>query len=201
MSNVDRGQFLKELVASFPDATETAVTLPRPKTDEPALSNNRDHVIEPASRDEFRTGKAIVELPSTLDIADVYVRKVEVFRSVVGGFSPNSPTSGGSPQGTNVIGVEEVGPTPGALFPNGSLGVGDPKVLYESEDNPLVATSGLPLGTANDAIHRLLENIPVEARQQIRLTLFNNSGGALNDQKILVTYDTGRFAGDYALQS
>ena len=200
MSSNSRRNFIEELVASFPDGAATAVTLPRPRTENPPLNNNRDHVIEPPSRDEYRGGKAIVELPSTLDIGTVFVRKIEVLRGFEG-FEPNSPTSGGSDQGTNVIGEDAVGPTPGALFPNGSLGVGDPKGLYESPDNPLVATSGLALGAAPRAVHNLLANIPIGENDQIRLTIFNNSGGDLNDQKILTTYDTGLYAGDYSLQS
>jgi hypothetical protein len=201
MSNIDRGSFLELTTASFPDGVETAVTLARPVTPLPALSNNKDHVIEPMARDEFRAGKAITILPATLELVTVLVRKVELVRGDEGE-APNSPNSGGSPQGTNVIGVDEVGPTPGALYPNGSLGVGEPEVLFEDAAGlPLGGTAAPTDGSNIDSVHKLLQNIHVSAHQSVRLTLFNGSGGALNGQVIETTYDTGLHAGNYSLQS
>jgi hypothetical protein len=161
------------------------------------LSNNKDHVIEPMSRDEFRAGKARVILAATLDIAAVFVRRVELVRGDEG-FAPNSPNFGGSPQGTNVIGADAVGPTPGALFPNGSLGVGEPEVLFQDAVGLVLGGIAAPTDTLNiDSIHRVLQNVPINAHQSIRLTIFNNTGGALNNQIIETTYDTGSLHGDY----
>jgi len=197
MSNVDRGVFLELTTASFPDVTETSVTLARPTTLLPPLSNNKDHVIEPMSRDEFRAGKARVILPVGLDIANVFVRRVELVRGDEG-FGPNSPNFGGSPQGTNIIGVDPVGPTPGALFPNGSLGVGEPEVIFQDAVGLVLGGIAAPTDTANiDSIHRVLQNVPINAHESIRLTIFNNTGGALNNQIIETTYDTGSLHGDY----
>jgi hypothetical protein len=198
MSNNDRGQFLEILRVSFPGGEQT-VTLPRPTTLLPALNNNKDHTTEPMSRDEFRAGRGIVEFAATLDIPGVLIKRIELVRGTEG-FAPNSPNFGGSNQGTNVIGTDEVGPTPGALFPNGSLGVGEPEVLFEDATGlPLGATIDLNAGDGPDAIHRLLANIPIEAHQSIRI-LFDNTGGALNNQLISTTYDTGLAAVNYSLQ-
>ena len=198
MSNNDRGQFLEVLRVAFPGG-EQLVTLPRPTTALPALSNNKDHVIEPMSRNEFRAGRAIVELAGPLDVAALLIKRIELVRGDEG-FAPNSPNFGGSNQGTNVLGADVVGPTPGALFPNGSLGVGEPEVLFDDAVGvPLGAVIDLNAGAGPDSIHRLLANIPIDAHQSIRI-LFDNTGGALGADLISTTYDTGLAAVNYSLQ-
>ena len=200
MSNINRRNFLELTTASFPDAAETTVTLARPATALPALSNNKDHVIDPQSRDEFFAGKAIVELPASLDLATVFVRRIELVRGNEG-FAPNSPSFGGDIQGTNVIGAEAVGPTPGALFPSGSLGVGEPEVIFDDAVGLALGGTAAPSNDdTQDTIHRMLQRLYVKAHQSIRITFFNGSGGALNNQVIPTTYAMGRFAGDYVLQ-
>ncbi|HIE82812.1 MAG TPA: hypothetical protein EYQ00_02740 [Dehalococcoidia bacterium] len=196
---IDRGQFVELTNGLTLAATaSTVVTLARPQTLVPALNNNKDHVIEPASRDEFRAGKAIVSIPSLLWTNAAFLTEVAIVR-MAEGFAPNSPNFGGSNQGTNVIGVAAVGPTPGALFPTGATGVGEPEVLF-SDATGIVG----PTPAATTAIGALLANLPIGANQQIRLT-FRVPGGAIApaapNNIISTLYDTGRHASDYALNS
>ena len=198
---IDRNKLVVLTNVTLP-AGVTAVTLARPETTNPALSNNKDHVIEPQSRDEFRAGKAHINDLGPFDLATVSIRRIELVRQFEG-YAPNSPNFGSSPQGTNVIGVDDVGPTPGAMFPNGSLGVGEPRVLFDD-------ATGLALGgqklddpasdTPAEAIYDLLRNIPIRANQQIRIT-FNNAAAPIGPAPIAVSYNTGLYPSDYALQS
>ena len=199
MSIVNRAQFTKTVTVSFPNVTATTFDVPRPVTTpaEPAYCEGSDHVTKAVNLEEVFAGEAIVRLPSTLQLATVFLRSIEVrkllptaqkglagpsstFPHPPGAVSPMFPS--GAPTDSEHVRflVQETGNTIDMATVPGNTMLGD-------ADPTNVAAGGLV---------RSYPGITLHAGEYLRVTLYNNSGGALNDQVVTAYYTMGQHAGD-----
>ena len=189
MSIVNRAQFLETITQSFPNVTATTFDVPRPQTTpaEPAYAEGVDHVTKLPSIDEDFAGEVVVKLPSTLALSTVFLRTLEVRKLL--------------PAAQKGV----VGPGD-ALFPSGA-GVDSEHVRYLAQEtgNTIGMTAGAGpalLGApdltnlAAGGLTRSYPGITIRAGEYVRITLYNNSGGALNDQIIQANYNMGQHQSD-----
>jgi len=186
---VTRIQATKVVTQTFPNTTLTSFDIPRPQTTTPAqvpYAEGSDHVVEPPARDDFSAGHCTVELPATLKLANVYCRTVEIRKAL-----PPAQTG-------NV--------TAAALFPNGAPAASGHVRFIVNETTDVLPTAsdafldlmGEPHATVSTTV-RSFPGITLREGEFIRMSLYNNSGGALTDQVITANYkfglnqqDTGR---------
>ncbi len=189
MSIVNRAQFTKTVTVSFPNVTATTFDVPRPETTpkEPAYAEGVDHVTKLPSIDEDYAGEVVVKLPATLALATVFLRTLEVRKLL--------------PAAQKGV----VGPG-GALFPSGaSTDSEHVRFLAQETGNTVGMTAGAGpalLGAADltnlaaGGLTRSYPGITLRAGEYARITLYNNSGGALNDQIIQANYNMGQHQSD-----
>jgi hypothetical protein len=178
---VTRHQALTQVTADFPNVTATAVDLPRPETTpkEPGYAETVDHVTRPVSLDEFYGGHCIVEMPSTLKLVTVFLRRAEI-RTLL-------PT----PQ-------KGVATPANALFPSGAPTASEhvrdlvnvTGNVFPCNGDAVQDLFGLPHTTPATTV-RSFPGVTLREGEYIRLTFYNNSGGALNDQTIRAVYKLG----------
>lgn len=189
---VTRIQATKAVTASFPNVTATAFTIPRPQTTTPAqvgYAENADHVIEPAARDDYAAGHCTVEMPATLKLATVFCRVLEIRRLLppaqkgLGGLSSSFPHPPGAA---------------GALFPSGAPASSAHVRYLINETGNTIPVSGDAFMDLVGEVHatsattvRSYPGITLREGEYVGMTLYNNSGGALNDQIITANYKLG----------
>jgi hypothetical protein len=189
MSIVNRAQFLETTTVSFPNVSATTFDVPRPETTpkEPAYAEGVDHVTKLPSLDEDYAGEVIVRLPGTLQLATVFLRTLEVRKLL--------PTAQ-----KGVVGPGD------ALFPSGAPTDSEHvrfltqetgnTVATDAGAGPLMLGDGDPTNLAAGGLMRSYPGITLRAGEYVRLTLYNNSGGALNDQLISAYYTMGQHQSD-----
>jgi len=187
---VTRIQATKVVTQTFPNTTLTSFDIPRPQTTTPAqvpYAEGSDHVVEPPARDDFSAGHCTVELPATLKLANVYCRTVEI-RKIL-------PPAQKGVQGPAT-----------AYYPTGApTDTGHVRFIVNETTDVLPTASdafldlmGEPHATVSTTV-RSFPGITLREGEFIRMSLYNNSGGALTDQVITANYkfglnqqDTGR---------
>jgi len=178
---ITRTQGIERTLVDFPDTTTTTFDVPRPETTpkSPAYAENTDHVTKLPAIREFEAGHVIVDFASTLKVAAVFLDKVEIRKLLP-------------------IAQKGVGNAGSALYPSGA-----------PTDETLVRVL-LDRGSANDlllndpAVDDFFGNAKIPAQaprgypgvtlrsgEFLRLTIRNNSGGALNAQEITASYKLG----------
>jgi hypothetical protein len=189
MSIVNRAQFSKTVTVSFPNVTETTFDVPRPETTpkEPAYAEGTDHVTKLPGTDEDYAGEVIVRLPSTLQLATVFLRSVEIRKLL--------PTA--------QKGIAGPG---GALFPSGAAVDSEHvrHIMQETANKIDMATApgttllgdADPTNVAAGGLTRSYPGITLRAGEYVRCALYNNSGGALTDQIISAYYTMGQHQTD-----
>ena len=192
---VTRTQYLvSHQVANAVNGVETTIDIPRPVTTpkEVAYAEGTDHVVrEPAIR-EFEAGHVIIELPATYDIADAFLRKVEIHQilpAVQKGLSGPS-SSFAFPAGA-----------PGPIFPNGSPAqTGFVRDVFDADGGNLTAldedaVTEILGGEMSDAsgTTRTYPGLTLRAGEFVRLVIFNNSGADLDtgDRTFRAAYKLG----------
>lgn len=189
MSIVNRAQFTKTVTVSFPNVTATTFDVPRPQTTpaEPAYAEGVDHVTKLPSIEEDYAGEVVVRLPGTLQLATVFMRTVEIRKLL--------PTAQ-----KGVAGPAD------ALFPSGASTDSEHvrfavqeavnTVAMDAGAGPLMLGDGDPTNLAAGGLMRSYPGITLRAGEFTRITLYNNSGGALNDQLISAYYTMGQHQSD-----
>lgn len=189
MSIVNRAQFTKTVTVSFPNVTATTFDVPRPETTpkEPAYAEGVDHVTKLPSIDEDYAGEVVIRLPGTLQLATVFLRTLEI-RKIL-------PTAQKGVAG------------PGdALFPTGAA-TDSEHVSFAVQEaantidmaagaGPLMLGDGDPANLAAGGLMRSYPGITIRAGEFARITLYNNSGGDLNNQLISAYYTMGQHQSD-----
>jgi len=184
---VTRIQATTAVTASFPNTAATTFDIPRPQTTDPApvpYAENADHVIAPPARDEYSAGHCTVELPATLKLANVYCRTIEIMKML--------------PPAQKAVASAET-----ALFPTGApTNIAHIRYIVNFDTDVLPTASdafldlmGEPHAVVATSV-RSFPGITLREGEFIRMTLYNNSGGALNDQVITANYKLGLNQGD-----
>jgi len=199
MSIVNRAQFAKSVTVSFPNVTATTFDVPRPVTTpaEPAYCEGSDHVIKPTSLEEDFAGEVVVRLPTTLELATVFLRSVEVRKLL-----PAAQKGLAGPSSTFPHPPGAVSP----IFPSGAPTDSEHvRFLVEEAGNTIEMSQGAghallgspdPTNLAAGGLTRSYPGITLRAGEYVRLTFYNNSGGDLNNQIITANYNMGQFHGD-----
>lgn len=177
--SVLRQTFLRQTTASFPNAAATTVDIlgPESTTADP-YAEGTDHVVAPRQVRQNEAGWAVVDLPTGLEAANIFLRGVEIWSRQV-----QAVQSGLS----------------AALFPSGATAGGTSPVLKRvvfsstANDTPTNGTNVVAIlgGTLNTTATLSLPRLHVRADEFIRVTLFNNSGAPINNAVITTKFDLG----------
>ncbi len=177
---VTRTQGIERTLVSFPDVTTTTFDLPRPQTtpQDPPYAELTDHLNKNQNLREFEAGHVVVDFASTLAVASVFLDKVEV-RKLLPAAQKGVATPGN------------------ALFPTGSPT--DETLVRTLIDragaNDLLLSDSAVLDFFGNAktgnTVRSFPGVTLRAGEFLRISIRNNSGGALNNQAITATYKLG----------
>ena len=184
---VTRTQGIERTLVDFPIAPSTITTfdLPRPETSpkDPAYAENTDHVTKVPAIREMEGGHCVVDFAATLLLPTVFLQKVEVRKLL--------------PIAQKGLGYNGEGENPGALYPTGAPT--DESLVRVLLDRG--AVNDLPID--DDAVVDFFGNakvagaprgypgVTLRAGEFLRITLDNQSGGALAAQAITATYKLG----------
>ena len=177
---VTRTQGIERSLVDFPDVTITTFDLPRPETTpkEAAYSETVDHVTRPPANREMEAGHCVVDFAASLKVASVFLDKVEVRKLLP---IPQKGIAG-----------------PGdALYPTGApTDESLVRVLLDrgAADDLLLSDDAADdfFGNAKDSqTARSFPGITLRAGEFLRISISNQSGGALNAQAVTATYKLG----------